>query len=94
MKFDEGTRFQILAPVVRGRKGEYDTLLQELASQGFSRARVDGEVVEISEFLKKQTPWQSTSNIKSTLLWIDSFDAMESTVASLIRLKLHCDSPM
>ena len=55
MKFDEGTRFQILAPVVRGRKGEYDTLLQELASQGFSRARVDGEVVEISEFLKKKT---------------------------------------
>jgi excinuclease ABC subunit A len=55
MKFDEGTRFQILAPVVRGRKGEYDTLLQELASQGFSRARVDGEVVEISEFLKKPT---------------------------------------
>jgi excinuclease ABC subunit A len=55
MKFDEGTRFQILAPVVRGRKGEYDTLLQELASQGFSRARVDGDVVEISEFLKKPT---------------------------------------
>jgi excinuclease ABC subunit A len=44
-----------LAPVVRGRKGEYDTLLQELASQGFSRARVDGEAVEISEFLKKPT---------------------------------------
>ncbi len=55
MKFEEGTRFQILAPVVRGRKGEYDTLLQELASQGFSRARVDGEAVEISEFLKKPT---------------------------------------
>ena len=55
MKFDESTRFQILAPVVRGRKGEYDTLLQELASQGFSRARVDGEVVEISEFLQKKT---------------------------------------
>jgi len=53
LKFDEGTRFQILAPVVRGRKGEYDTLLQELAGQGFSRARVDGEVVEINEFLKK-----------------------------------------
>ena len=55
MKFDEGLRFQILAPVVRGRKGEYDTLLQELASQGFSRARVDGEVVDIGEFLKKPT---------------------------------------
>ncbi|MDA3017178.1 MAG: excinuclease ABC subunit UvrA [Actinomycetota bacterium] len=53
MKFDEGTRFQILAPVVRGRKGEYDTLLQDLAAQGFSRARVDGEAVDINEFLKK-----------------------------------------
>ena len=48
----EGTRFQVLAPVVRGRKGEYDTLLGELAGQGFVRARVDGEVVDIAEFLK------------------------------------------
>jgi excinuclease ABC subunit A len=47
----EGTRFQVLAPVVRGRKGEYDTLLGELAGQGFVRARVDGEVVDIAEFL-------------------------------------------
>src|SRR5512145_885641 len=47
----EGTRFQVLAPVVRGRKGEYDTLMQDLASQGFVRARVDGEVVDIAEFL-------------------------------------------
>ena len=49
----EGTRFQVLAPVVRGRKGEYDTLLEDLASQGFVRARVDGEVVDIDEFLKR-----------------------------------------
>ena len=48
----EGTRFQVLAPVVRGRKGEYDTLLGDLAGQGFVRARVDGEVVDIAEFLK------------------------------------------
>ncbi|MFM1753026.1 MAG: UvrABC system protein, partial [Actinomycetota bacterium] len=47
----EGTRFQVLAPVVRARKGEYDTLLNELAGQGFVRARVDGEVVDIAEFL-------------------------------------------
>jgi excinuclease ABC subunit A len=51
---DEGTRFQVLAPVVRGRKGEYDTLLQDLASQGFVRARVDGETVDIAEFLKRE----------------------------------------
>jgi len=48
----EGTRFQVLAPVVRGRKGEYDTLLQDLSGQGFVRARVDGAIVDIAEFLK------------------------------------------
>ena len=51
MKLDEGTRFQVLAPVVRGRKGEYDTLLADLAGQGFVRARIDGEVRDIAEFL-------------------------------------------
>ncbi|MFM7127142.1 MAG: excinuclease ABC subunit UvrA [Actinomycetota bacterium] len=51
----EGTRFQVLAPVVRARKGEYDTLLNDLAGQGFVRARVDGEVVDITEFLKRDT---------------------------------------
>ena len=49
----DGTRFQVLAPVVRGRKGEYDTLLQDLAGQGFVRARIDGETVDIDEFLKR-----------------------------------------
>jgi excinuclease ABC subunit A len=49
----DGTRFQVLAPVVRGRKGEYDTLLEDLAGQGYVRARVDGEVVDIAEFLKR-----------------------------------------
>ncbi|HUY64233.1 MAG TPA: excinuclease ABC subunit UvrA [Acidimicrobiales bacterium] len=45
----EGTRFQVLAPVVRGRKGEYEALLDDLAKQGFSRARVDGETVELAD---------------------------------------------
>ena len=51
MTLAEGTRFQVLAPVVRGRKGEYDTLLAELSGQGFVRARIDGEVRDIAEFL-------------------------------------------
>ncbi len=42
-----------MAPVVRGRKGEYETLLEDLAGQGFVRARVDGETIEIDEFLKR-----------------------------------------
>ncbi|HEY5421841.1 MAG TPA: excinuclease ABC subunit UvrA, partial [Ilumatobacteraceae bacterium] len=49
----EGTRFQVLSPVVRGRKGDYDTLLEDLAGQGYVRARIDGEVVDIAEFLKR-----------------------------------------
>src|SRR5689334_2125312 len=48
LKLAEGTRFQVLAPVVRGRKGEYEGLLGELAKQGFTRARIDGEVHELS----------------------------------------------
>ena len=52
MQLPEGTRFQVLAPVVRGRKGEYESLLADLAAQGFARARLDGEVVEIADFLK------------------------------------------
>jgi excinuclease ABC subunit A len=53
MLLAEGTRFQVLAPVVRGRKGEYDTLLNDLSGQGYVRARIDGEVVVIDEFLKR-----------------------------------------
>jgi excinuclease ABC subunit A len=45
----EGTRFQVLAPVVRGRKGEYSALLDDLAKQGFARARVDGALIELSD---------------------------------------------
>jgi excinuclease ABC subunit A len=49
MDLDEGTRFQVLAPVVRGRKGEYAELFRELQTKGFSRARVDGAVISLSE---------------------------------------------
>src|SRR5579859_8138958 len=52
LQLPDGTRFQVLAPVVRGRKGEYHALLDELAGQGFTRARVDGEVVDLPAKLK------------------------------------------
>ena len=45
----EGTRFSVLAPVVRGRKGQYESLLDDLAKQGFARVKVDGDVIELSE---------------------------------------------
>ncbi|GAA2526960.1 excinuclease ABC subunit UvrA [Rarobacter incanus] len=48
LELPAGTRFQILAPVIRGRKGEYAELFSELVTQGFSRARVDGQTVQLS----------------------------------------------
>jgi excinuclease ABC subunit A len=47
LELDEGTRFQVLAPVVRGRKGEYTEQLRELQAKGYSRARVDGVVIRL-----------------------------------------------
>jgi excinuclease ABC subunit A len=49
LELADGTRFQVLAPVVRGRKGEYVELFRELQSKGFSRARVDGVIVRLDE---------------------------------------------
>jgi excinuclease ABC subunit A len=54
----EGSRIQVLAPIVRGRKGEYRKALLDMMKKGFVRARVDGEVMEISEGIvlnKKKT---------------------------------------
>jgi excinuclease ABC subunit A len=45
--YPDGTRVQILAPVVRGRKGEYRELIQEIKREGFVRARIDGKLIEI-----------------------------------------------
>jgi len=49
LAMDDGTRFQVLAPVVRGRKGEYVDLFGELQSKGYARARVDGVVHPLTE---------------------------------------------
>ena len=49
LKLEEGDRFQILAPVVRGRKGTYDTLVNDLANQGFTRAVIDGQITDLNE---------------------------------------------
>src|SRR5207248_1016887 len=50
----EGTRFLVLAPVVRGQKGEYKDLFEDMLKRGFVRARVDGKVVRLTDDLKLQ----------------------------------------
>jgi excinuclease ABC subunit A len=63
LELEEETRFQVLAPVVRGRKGEYETLLKDLASQGFSRARIDGEVRDLTEDIRLDRYYQHTIEV-------------------------------
>lgn len=49
LALEEGTRFQVLAPVIRGRKGEHLEVLADLQTRGFSRARVDGETIQLAD---------------------------------------------
>lgn len=51
-RYEEGTKFQVFAPIIQGQKGEYRDLFDDLLKQGFVRARVDGDVVQLSEDLK------------------------------------------
>jgi excinuclease ABC subunit A len=63
LELPEGTRFQILAPVVRGRRGEYEALLKDLAKDGFARARIDGEVIDLTGDLKLDRYYQHTIEV-------------------------------
>ncbi len=63
LELDEGTKFQVLAPVVRGRKGEYEALLKELGREGFSRARIDGEVRDLTEDIRLDRYYQHTIEV-------------------------------
>ncbi len=63
LDLEDGTRFQILAPVVQGRKGEYEALLTDLAKDGFSRARIDGEVRNLTDDIKLDRYFQHTIEV-------------------------------
>ena len=63
LELGEGTRFQVLAPIVRGRKGEYEAMLKELSREGFSRARIDGEVRDLTEDIRLDRYFQHTIEV-------------------------------
>jgi excinuclease ABC subunit A len=63
MELPEGTRFQVLAPMVRGRKGEYGKLLEDLSRKGFPRARIDGEVRDLSEPIRLPKNYKHTIEV-------------------------------
>jgi len=61
MAMPEGTRMQVLAPVIRGRKGEYQKVFEDARKSGFVRVRVDGSIYDLSEDIKLD------KNIKHTI---------------------------
>ena len=63
MSLPEGTKFQILSPVVRGKKGEHAKELANALKAGFVRARIDGEVIELVEDMKLQKTYKHTIEI-------------------------------
>ena len=63
MELDDGARFMVLAPVVEGRKGEYQALFKDLVRQGYSRARVDGEVLPLDEDIRLDRYYQHTIEV-------------------------------
>jgi excinuclease ABC subunit A len=78
LELDEGARFQVLAPVVRGRKGEYTELLRDLQVKGFSRARVDGTVVRLDSAVSGELPALKKYEKHSIEVIVDRLDVKES----------------
>src|SRR6516165_7991430 len=68
----QGTRFLVLAPVVRGQKGEYKDLFEDMLKRGFVRARVDGKVVRLTDDLKLQRHIKHHIEIVIDRLKVDS----------------------
>lgn len=76
LRLPEGTKFQVLAPIAKGKKGEFQKELENAAKSGFSRARVDGEVVDLSDRIKLK------KNIKHNIEIIVDRLIMKEGVAS------------
>jgi len=87
LELPEESRFQIFAPVVRGRKGEYEALLSELAREGFSRARIDGEVRDLTEDIKLDRYYQHT--IEVVVDRLVRKDGIERRLADSLETALH-----
>jgi len=82
-----GTRFLVLAPKIRGQKGEYRDLFQELLKQGFVRARVDGAVVRLTEDLRLDR--QMRHNIEVVIDRLVAGPASRSRLADAVELALR-----
>jgi excinuclease ABC subunit A len=78
LELEEGTRFQVLAPVIRGRKGEYTELLRDLQVKGYSRARVDGTIVRLDTAVSGELPALKKYEKHNIEVVVDRLDVKES----------------
>ena len=88
LELASGTRFQVLAPVIRERKGEYVDLFRQLQSQGFSRVRVDGVIYALEEVptLKKQEKHTIEVVVDRLAVKADARQRMTDSVETALRL--------
>ncbi|SFR19924.1 excinuclease ABC subunit A [Lentzea waywayandensis] len=88
LAMEQGTKFQVLAPVIRGRKGEYVDLFQNLQTQGYSRAKVDGVVHALAEVpkLKKQEKHHIAVVIDRLSVKASSKQRLTDSVETALRL--------
>ncbi len=80
----EGTKFQLLAPIVRGRKGEYRKELLDMRRAGYVRARVDGELVELADEINLDKQKKHTIEIVVDRLVMKAGDAMLRRLADSV----------
>ncbi len=88
MQLEERTRFQVLAPVVSKKKGEFVDLFQELAATGYSRAIVDGELIQLSDppKLKKQIKHDISVVIDRLVASPDGLGRLTDSLETALRL--------
>ena len=75
--FPVGSRFNILAPVIKGRKGEHQGILEEIQKSGFVRARINGEIRRLEEDIQLERYQQHTIEAVVDRLAIQEFDSKE-----------------
>ncbi len=88
----EGTKFQILAPIVRGRKGEYRKELLEMRRAGFVRARIDGHMVELAEDVALDKQKKHTIEVVVDRLVMKSDQTLARRLADSVEMALKLAS--
>ena len=87
MELSQGTRVMILAPMVRGRKGEHKDVFEAIRKAGLLRARVDGQVIDVGE--PPPLAAQKTHNIEAVIDRVVVREGVRGRIAESIRLAVH-----